>query len=60
MGDLHEASVVASIKESEVKWLQIDPLASYEIQEIDTASALLRTDIDIIIGANISGVCEAE
>ena len=60
MGDLHEASVVASIKESEVKWLQIDPLASYEIQEIDTASALLRTDIDIIIGAHISGVCEAE
>lgn len=60
MGDFHEASVVASIKESKVKWLQIDPLASNEIQEIDTASALLRTDIDIIIGANISGVCEAE
>ena len=60
MGDIHEASVVASIKESQVKWLQIDPLASYEIQEIDTASALLRTDIDIIIGAHISGVCEAE
>lgn len=60
MGDLHEASVVASIKESQVKWLQIDPLSSYEIQEIDTASALLRTDIDIIIGAHISGVCEAE
>jgi hypothetical protein len=60
MGDLHEASVVASIKESQVKWLQIDPLASYEIQEIDTANALLRTDIDIIIGAHISGVCEAE
>jgi hypothetical protein len=53
MGDLHEASVVASIKESKVKWLQIDPLASYEIQEIDTAAALLRTDIDIIIGAHI-------
>jgi predicted RecB family nuclease len=52
--------VVASIKESQVKWLQIDPLASYEIQEIDTASALLRTDIDIIIGAHIAGVCEAE
>ena len=60
MGDLHEASVVASIKESQIKWLQIDSLASYEIQEIDTASALLRTDIDIIMGANISGVCEAE
>jgi predicted RecB family nuclease len=60
MGDIHEASVIASIKESKVKWLQIDPLQSYEIQEIDTASALLRTDIDIIIGAHISGVCEAE
>ena len=60
MGDIHEASVVASIKDSQVKWIQIDPLASYEIQEIDTAAALLRTDIDIIIGANISGVCEAE
>lgn len=60
MGDIHEASVIASIKESKVKWLEIDPLQSYEIQEIDTASALLRTDIDIIIGAHISGVCEAE
>jgi len=60
MGDLHEANVITAIKESRVKWLQIDPLASYEIQEIDTASALLRTDIDIILGANISGVCEAE
>jgi predicted RecB family nuclease len=60
MGDIHEANVIASIKESKVKWLEIDPLQSYEIQEIDTASALLRTDIDIIIGAHISGVCEAE
>ncbi len=60
MGDIHEAGVIASIKESKVKWLEIDPLQSYEIQEIDTASALLRTDIDIIIGAHISGVCEAE
>jgi len=60
MGDIHEASVIASIKESKVKWLEIDPIQSYEIQEIDTASALLRTDIDIIIGAHISGVCEAE
>ena len=60
MGDIHEARVIASIKASKVKWLQIDPLASYEIQEIDTAKALLRTDIDIIIGAHISGVCEAE
>jgi predicted RecB family nuclease len=60
MGDIHEASVIALIKESKVKWLEIDPLQSYEIQEIDTASALLRTDIDIIIGAHISGVCEAE
>jgi len=60
MGDIHEAKVIASIKESKVKWLEIDPLQSYEIQEIDTAGALLRTDIDIIIGAHISGVCEAE
>ena len=60
MGDIHEARVIASIKASKVKWLQIDPLASYEIQEIDTAKALLRTDIDIIIGAHFSGVCEAE
>ena len=60
MGDIHEAGVIASIKESKVKWLEIDPLESYEIQEIDTANALLRTDIDIIIGAHISGVCEAE
>ncbi len=60
MGDIHEASVIATIKESKVKWLEIDPLQSYEIQEIDTANALLRTDIDIIIGAHISGVCEAE
>ena len=60
MGDIHEAGVIASIKESKVKWLEIDPLQSYEIQEIDTASALLRTDIDVIIGAHISGVCEAE
>jgi predicted RecB family nuclease len=60
MGDIHEAGVIATIKESKVKWLEIDPLQSYEIQEIDTASALLRTDIDMIIGAHISGVCEAE
>jgi len=60
MGDIHEASVIATIKESKVMWLEIDPLQSYEIQEIDTAKALLRTDIDIIIGAHISGVCEAE
>ena len=60
MGDIHEASVIACIKESKVKWLEIDPLQSYEIQEIDTSSALLRTDIDIIIGAHISGVCEAK
>jgi len=60
MGDIHEANVIASIKESKVKWLQIDPLQSFEIQEIDTASALLRTDIDIIIGVHISGVCETE
>ena len=60
MGDIHEASVITSIKESKVKWLEIDPLQSYEIQEIDTANVLLRTDIDIIIGAHISGVCEAE
>jgi len=60
MGDIHEASVIAYIKESKVKWLEIDPLQSYEIQEIDTASALLRTDIEIIIGAHISGVCEAK
>jgi predicted RecB family nuclease len=60
IGDIHEAGVIAFIKESKVKWLEIDPLQSYEIQEIDTASALLRTDIDIIIGALIAGVCEAE
>ena len=60
MGDIHEASVIATIKGSKVKWLEIDPLQSYEIQEIETASALLRTDIVIIIGAHISGVCEAE
>lgn len=60
MGDLHETSVIAYIKESKVKWLQIDPTQSDEIREIDTARALLRTDIDIIIGANISGVCEIE
>ena len=60
MGDIHEASVIAYIEKSKVKWLEIDPLQSYEIQEIDTANALLRTDIDIIIGAHISGVCEAE
>jgi predicted RecB family nuclease len=60
MGDIHEASVITTLKESKVKWLEIDPLQSYEIQEIDTANALLRTDIDIIIGAHISGVCEAE
>jgi len=60
MGDIHEANVKAYIKESSVKWLEIDPLSSYEIQEIDTANALLRTDIDIILGANISGDCEAE
>ncbi len=60
MGDIHEAKVIAYIKESKVKWLVIDPLQSYEIQEIDTANALLRTDIEIIIGAHISGVCEAE
>lgn len=60
MGDIHEAGVIASIKESTVGWLEIDPLQSYEIQEIETASALLRTDIDVIIGAHIAGVCEAE
>lgn len=60
MGDIHEANVIASVKNSKAKWLEIDPLQSYEIQEIDTAGALLRTDIDIIIGAHISGVCEAE
>lgn len=60
MGDIHEANVINSIKESKVKWLQIDPLQSFELQEVDTASALLRTDIQFIIGANISGVCETE
>jgi predicted RecB family nuclease len=60
MGDIHEANVINSIKESKVKWLQIDPLQSFELQEVDTASALLRTDIQVIIGANISGVCETE
>jgi predicted RecB family nuclease len=60
MGDLHEAHVIAYIKESSIKWVQIDPLASYEIQEIDTAKALLRLDLDVILGAHISGVCEAE
>ena len=33
MGDIHEANVIASIKESKVKWLEIDPLQSYEIRE---------------------------
>ena len=60
MGDIHEANVINYIKQSKVAWLQIDPLSSYEIQEIDTAKALLRRDIDIILGAHISGVCEAE
>lgn len=60
MGDIHEAGVIASIKESKVKWLEIDQLEPYEIQEIDTARALHRTDLDIIIGAHISGVCELE
>jgi predicted RecB family nuclease len=60
MGDIHEANIVANIKASDVKWIQIDPTQSDEIKELDTAKALLRTDIDIILGANISGVCEAE
>jgi predicted RecB family nuclease len=60
MGDIHEANVINLIRKSKVKWLQIDPLQSFELQEIDTASALLRTDIQVIIGANISGVCETE
>lgn len=60
MGDIHEANVIATIKESKVKWLQIDPTQSDEIKELDTAHALLRTDLEIILGANISGICEAE
>ncbi len=60
MGDIHEANIVANIKASSVKWIQIDPTQPDEIKELDTAKGLLRTDIDIILGANISGVCEAE
>ena len=60
MGDIHEANVIATIKESKVKWLQIDPTQSDEIKELDTAHALLRTDLEIVLGANISGICEAE
>ena len=60
MGDIHESNIVANIKASDVKWIQIDPTQPDEIKELDTAKALLRTDIDIILGANISGVCDAE
>jgi predicted RecB family nuclease len=60
MGDLHEADVIASIKESKVRWHQIDQTRSDEMKEIETAEVLLRTDIDIILGGYISGECEAE
>ena len=60
MGDLHEADVIASIKESKVRWHQIDQTRSDEMKEIETAEVLLRTDIDIILGGYISGECETE
>ena len=53
MGDIHEANIVANIKASDVKWIQINPTQPDEIKELDTAKALLRTDIDIILGAGI-------
>lgn len=58
LGNLHEAKVLEKIRASALRVHQIDLSATYLPTGIQTAEALMRHDIDIILGANIDSDCE--
>lgn len=60
LGQMHEKNVIEVILNSSHIIHAIDKYANSESREVETAKALLRTDLDIIIGANISDACEIE
>ena len=60
LGGVHEAKVLAKIRASTCSVIQIDLSQTYESREVQTAKALLRLDVDMILGASIGEETEAE
>ena len=60
LGGVHEDKVLKKIRDTELSVVQIDLSQSFESREIQTAKALLRTDVDMILGASIGEETENE
>jgi len=60
LGGIHEDAVLAKIRGGKLIVVQLDLSETYESREIQTAMALLRTDIDILLGASIGAETENE
>ncbi len=60
LGGIHEDLVLAKIRASSLSVLQIDLSETFESRELQTAKALLRTDLDVILGSSISEESENE
>ncbi len=59
-GISHEERVIKFILGTSLRVKQIAGEGTSPNREIATAKALLRTDIDVILGASIAGACESE
>ncbi len=60
LGRNHEEEVLAKIRAGKLNVVQLDLSETYDSREIQTAKALLRTDIDILLGASIGTETENE
>lgn len=53
LGNLHEEKVLEKVRANGLRVHQIDLSETYQSKSVQTAEALIRHDIDIILGANI-------
>lgn len=60
LGRIHEEQVLERIRGGDLHVVQLDLSETYNSREIQTANALLRTDIDILLGASIGAATENE
>ena len=60
LGQVHEAIVFARIIASKLVVVEISSSQSNLARELETAKTILRTDVDIILGASIGADTEAE
>ncbi len=59
-GKIHELKVIEGLKVHFKNLVQVDINASREEQQLQTADALLAPESEVIVGADIGEICEAE